>query len=115
MKFFTLLALFIAIVAGVFALQNSTPVFVQFMGWQTQASMALILLITFSLGVLFGILISLPAMIRRMGKISHFRSQVDQLAYDLDVANRQLSEVSIPPTDQHSEQLPHAIEHHTTA
>jgi putative membrane protein len=90
MKLFTLLALLIAIVAGVFALQNSTPVFVEFMGWQAQASMALILLVTFSLGVLFGVLISLLAMIRRMGKISHFRSQVDQLTYDLDVANRQI-------------------------
>jgi putative membrane protein len=115
MKLFTLLALLIAIVAGVFALQNSTPVFVEFMGWQAQASMALILLVTFSLGVLFGVLISFPAMIRRMGKISHFRSQVDQLTYDLDVANRQLSEVSAPPTDPHPEQRPHSLEHSTTA
>lgn len=108
MKLFTLFALLIAIVAGVFALQNSTPVFVQFMGWQTQASMALILLITFSLGVLFGFLISLPTMIQRMGRIAHLKSQVDQLAYDLDSANRKLAEVSAPQMEQHSEQTqPH--------
>jgi len=52
MKLFTLLALLIAIIAGLFALQNATPVFVQFLGWQTQSSMALILLVTFALGVL---------------------------------------------------------------
>jgi len=92
MKLFTLLALVIAIIAGVFSLQNSTPVFVQFLGWQIQASMALILLVTFALGVLFGLLISLPTMIQRMRKISHFQSQTHQLADDLAEANRKLSE-----------------------
>lgn len=111
MKLFTLLALLIAIVAGVFALQNSIPVFVQFLGWRTQSSMALILLITFSSGVLFGFLISLPKMIQRMGKIAHLRSQVDQLAYDLDIAHRKL-EATDQQTDQ---QLPHRLEHHTRA
>lgn len=116
MKLFTLLALLIAIIAGLFALQNATPVFVQFLGWQTQSSMALILLVTFALGVLFGFLISLPTMIQRMRKIAHFRSQTEQLAYDLDAANRKLSEASTPPTDQHFEQTKsHALEHPTTA
>ncbi len=92
MKLFTLLALVIAIIAGVFALQNSTPVFVQFLGWQIQASMALILLVTFALGVLFGLLISLPTMIQRMRKISHFKSQTHQLTDNLVEANRKLSE-----------------------
>lgn len=112
MKLFTLLALLIAIIAGVFALQNATPVFVQFLGWQTQASMALILLVTFALGVLFGFLISLPTMIQRMRKIAHFRSQAEQLAYDLDVANRKLSEAGAPQTNQRAEQTrPHSLEH----
>lgn len=116
MKVVTLFALLIAIIAGIFALQNATPVFVQFWGWKTQASMALILLVTFALGVLFGFLISLPTMIQRMRKIAHFRSQADQLAHDLDVANRKLSEASTQPTDQHSEQIkPHSIEPSATA
>jgi putative membrane protein len=111
MKIFTLFALLIAIIAGVFALQNATPVFVQFLGWQAQASMALILLVTFALGVLFGFLISLPTMIQRMRKIAHFRSRADQLAHDLDVANRKLSETIVQSTDQHSEQRgPHSVE-----
>lgn len=113
MKLYTLLALLIAITAGVFALQNSTPVFVQFLGWQTQSSMALILLITFSLGVLFGFLISLPTMIQRMGKIAHLKSQVDQLAYDLDLANRKLLEVNAPPITQ--SQLPQPLKDGTRA
>lgn len=113
MKLYTLLALLIAITAGVFALQNSTPVFVQFLGWQTQSSMALILLITFSLGVLFGFLISLPTMIQRMRKIAHLRSQADQLAYELDLANRKLLEINAPPTGQ--QPLPHPLEERTGA
>jgi putative membrane protein len=111
MKIFTLFVLLIAIIVGVFALQNATPVFVQFLGWQTQASMALILLVTFALGVLFGFLISLPTMIQRMRKIAHFRSQADQLAHDLDIANRKLSEAMVQSTAQHSEPIrPHSIE-----
>jgi putative membrane protein len=116
MKLFTLLALLIAITAGLFALQNATPVFVQFLGWQTQSSMALILLVTFALGVLFGFLISLPTMIQRMRKIAHFRSQAEQLAYDLDVANRKLSEAGVLQTDHPTERTqPHSVNHPTPA
>ncbi|WP_315787945.1 LapA family protein [Fischerella sp. JS2] len=53
-RILTLLALLIAIAAVIFALQNSTPVLVQFLAWQAQESMALVLLLTFTFGVLFG-------------------------------------------------------------
>lgn len=93
MKIFTLFALLVAIVAVIFASQNSMPVFVRFLGWQTQQSMALVLMLTFTLGVAFGFLVSLPPMIRRMRRISHLKHQVNTQASDLDNVSQKLAEV----------------------
>jgi uncharacterized integral membrane protein len=94
MKIFILFALLIAIVAVVFALQNSVPVLISFLGWQTQGSMALILLIAFSLGVLFGFLISVPPIIGRMRKISQLQRKVDEQGIDMENITRKLTETN---------------------
>jgi uncharacterized integral membrane protein len=94
MRLLLLLALLIAIVAVVFALQNSTPVFIRFFGWQTQESMALVLLITFTVGVLFGLLVSVPALIQRMRKISQLKRQVDEQVHNLTSMNHKLAEAT---------------------
>jgi len=79
MKIFTLLALLIAIAAAVFASQNALPVTIYLLGWNYQASMALVVLLTFSLGVLMGLLLSLPRMVYRMTKIASLnRTVADQ-------------------------------------
>jgi uncharacterized integral membrane protein len=94
MKLLLLLALLIAIVAIVFALQNSTLVVVHFFGWQTQESMALVLLIAFALGVILGLLVSVPPMIQRMRQISQLKRQVDEQARDLTSVNHKLTGVT---------------------
>jgi uncharacterized integral membrane protein len=76
MKIFTLLALLIAIAAVVFASQNALPVTIYLLGWNYQASMALVVLLTFSLGVLMGFLLSLPRMVYRMTKIANLKRTV---------------------------------------
>lgn len=90
MKLFSVFALLIAIVAVVFALQNPTPVLVQFFGWQTVGSMALVLMITFTLGVAFGLLISVPPMLRRMKTIAQLKRQMHDQSHDLEAVNHQL-------------------------
>ncbi|MEA5505380.1 LapA family protein [Halotia wernerae UHCC 0503] len=95
MRILTLVALLIAIAAVTFALQNSAPVAVQFLGWRSlDLSMALILLITFSFGVLFGILVSLPPAIKGMRKRSKLMQKIEQQTYDIEELNRQLSEAT---------------------
>lgn len=76
MKIFTILALLIAIAAVVFASQNALPVTVYLLGWNYQASMALVVLLAFSLGVFMGFLLSLPRMIYRMNKIATLKRTV---------------------------------------
>ena len=97
MKIFTLFALLIAIVTVVFALQNSTPILVSFFSWQAQESMALVLLITFSLGVIFGFLISVPTMIARMRKISRLQRTVHEQAHELETVDHKLTETDPDP------------------
>lgn len=94
MKIFTLFALVVGIVAAIFASQNAAPVLVRFFGWQAQESMALVLLLTFALGVVFGLLISVPPMIGRMRKISQLKHKVDEQVYDLETADRKLTDAT---------------------
>ncbi len=76
MKIFTVLALLIAIAAVVFASQNAAPVTIYLLSWNYQASMALVVLLTFSLGVSMAFLLSLPRMIYRMTKIAGLKRTV---------------------------------------
>ncbi|MDJ0798992.1 MAG: LapA family protein [Calothrix sp. MO_167.B12] len=104
MRIFTLLALLIATMAVIFALQNSAPVVVQFLGWRSQDSMALVLLLTFTFGVLFGLLVSLPTIIK-MGKrnkhltrkLKEHKDEIEELNYKLSEVNNQLHTVENMP------------------
>jgi uncharacterized integral membrane protein len=63
MQIFIIIALVIALVAVLFALQNLTVVTVTFFIWNTHASLALVLLVTLAVGVLISLLASLPGLI----------------------------------------------------
>ena len=54
-----------AVIAIVFALQNAAPVTVSFLFWKFEASLALVLLLTFALGVVVSALISIPVLMKR--------------------------------------------------
>ena len=62
-------ALLVAIIAVMFAFQNPETMDVKFLGYESRdASKALILLITFALGVITGGLASLPGRVRARGE-----------------------------------------------
>lgn len=65
MQIFIIIALLIAIVAVVFALQNTAAVTVSFLFWSINGSLALVLLLTLLTGVLISVLVSLPGLVRR--------------------------------------------------
>ncbi|WP_216900389.1 lipopolysaccharide assembly LapA domain-containing protein [Synechococcus sp. CCY 9618] len=92
MRVFTVLALLLAMVAMVFALQNATVVSISFFSWQASQSMALVLLFSFFLGVVAGLLLSVPPMIRRMGRLAQTRRTVTEQAEELERLQRQLAE-----------------------
>jgi uncharacterized integral membrane protein len=64
MQLFLIVALGLAILTGIFALQNAIPVGVTFLFWKFEGSLALVLMLTFALGVLVGSLASIPAIVK---------------------------------------------------
>lgn len=71
----TFIAVIIAILAVIFALQNLTPVALTFLMWQTDhISLALVLLVAVAAGVLIGLLASAPALMRgAWSRVAHKR------------------------------------------
>ncbi|MFH1575455.1 MAG: LapA family protein [Candidatus Nealsonbacteria bacterium] len=63
--FLIIAALIIAIIAVLFALQNASIILISFLAWQFQGSLALVLLLTFALGFITGLLIILPKLIKK--------------------------------------------------
>jgi putative membrane protein len=66
-------SLVIAIIAVVFALQNPQPMEVNLLFAETRGSAALILLVTFALGVVVGLLSTLPSRIRDKREIKKLK------------------------------------------
>jgi len=79
MRFFIVLALLIAIAIVVFALQNSSMITISFLAFHYNGSLALTLIIVFTLGLLSGILISIPSLLRKGSQLREHKRRVRQL------------------------------------
>lgn len=75
---FLIIALIIAILAVIFALQNAGVVSVVFFTSNLEGSLALILLITFAVGVIAGIFLILPYLIRKSLKIRRLTRKLQE-------------------------------------
>lgn len=97
MRIFYIILLIIAIIAAVvFAVQNSTPITVAFFGLTAQASMSIVLVVTFAAGILLGMFLLLPSIWKRMRALSaqkkktrHFERQLKDAATVPDAASGQ--------------------------
>ena len=69
MRFALILSLVLAILAVVFALQNPAYMNVNIGPWNITESTALVLMITFALGVLVGVLATVPTILKRRKRI----------------------------------------------
>jgi putative membrane protein len=78
-----IVAIIIAILAVVFALQNAVPITVSFLTWRFESSLALVLLITLGLGILMSLLVSVPSVIKKMKVISSQKKKIQKLEIDL--------------------------------
>jgi lipopolysaccharide assembly protein A len=79
MQFFIVLALLIAIAIVFFALQNSAIVTVSFLSFHYDGSLALILVVVFTLGLFVGILIAIPSLLRKSSDLREQKRRVKQL------------------------------------
>ena len=89
---FLVLGLIIAVVAVIFALQNTAAVTVSFFIWQFDQSLALVLLLAVALGVLIVVLTLLPTVIREKWQLSGRRKKIDALGKNLEEARVKLAE-----------------------
>lgn len=69
MRFALILSIVLAVLAVLFALQNPAPTRVELGTLAFESSTALILMVTFGLGVLVGILATVPSLVRRSRRI----------------------------------------------
>ena len=72
MQSFLIVALGLAILTVVFALQNTVPVVVTFLIWKFEGSLAMVLMLTFALGVL--VFVGIDSCYRKK-KIGNFKSE----------------------------------------
>lgn len=82
MPILVVLALLIALIAILFALQNAYSIPVSFLIWRFYGSLALILLLTLALGVIVGLLVTAPTIIKRGWVSSRQKRQLSQLEED---------------------------------
>lgn len=85
--FYIILLIAVVIAAVVFAVQNSAPITVAFFGLTANASMSIVLVITFSAGILLGMFLLLPSIWKRMRALSVQKKKTRH-------AERQLKEVA---------------------
>lgn len=75
MRFGLIVSLLIAIVAVIFALQNPQTMDVNLLFVRTEGSTALVLLVTFVLGIVVGLLSSLPGRLRARRKLKELQKR----------------------------------------
>ncbi len=80
MALFLIFALVIAFFAIAFAIQNDQLITINFLVWQLQQQhLATVLLITLGIGVLVGLLVTIPAFLKRQWRISRGKRQTHSL------------------------------------
>ena len=79
MQLWLIMAIVIAMLAVIFALQNAVPITVSFLIWKFESSLALILLITIALGVLMSLLVSIPSKIKKIKIILNQKKKIQKL------------------------------------
>jgi putative membrane protein len=95
-----ILALTIALLAVVFAVQNVMPVTGALFAWVLEGSVALVVLVALMTGAFVGILAALPAMLRARRHSASLRRQIAELEASLEppsIAGER--SVQLPPTD----------------
>ena len=81
---YLILALVIAIVAVIFALQNTGHITIVFFAWKVGGSLSLVLLVTLAIGVLIGLLFLMPTYFKNSFQVSGHRKRIGALEKELD-------------------------------
>lgn len=99
MQIFLFIALLIAALAAVFALQNSTPVQVSFLTLDFDSSLAIVLLVALAAGALMSFFVSLPGNVRARLLIRQQRKKITELETGLVDAKARLETATASLTE----------------
>lgn len=95
MPFLIIAAIIIAFLAIAFALQNNIILGINLLVWQYQGSLAIVLLSTLAIGFLIGLLVLLPALLKRGFRISRAQRRTSDLEEQVQERDRRIgTEVS---------------------
>lgn len=81
---YLILALAIAILAVIFALQNTAAVTLSLFVWQVSGSLSLVVLVTLVIGVLIGWLFATPSLIKSTFQGSDQRKRISELEKEVE-------------------------------
>ncbi|MDB9374965.1 lipopolysaccharide assembly protein LapA domain-containing protein [Nodularia sphaerocarpa] len=82
MQIFSIIAVLVALLAVVFAFQNSLTISVTFFDLNFEASLAIVLILTLGIGILIGLLVSFPSIIHRNSRISKYKVKIGELEHE---------------------------------
>jgi putative membrane protein len=88
MQVYLILALLVALLVTVFAVQNNAVIAVTLFAWRIEGSLAIILMGTLLLGILVGVFLITPTAIRGRLAASDLRKKLQKSEQDLDEARR---------------------------
>jgi putative membrane protein len=100
MQIFLILALVIALIAVIFALQNTVIITVSFLFWQVHGSLALLLIISLAAGALITFLALLPGLLRSRWSMRRLRKQLAEVEGNLTEHRQHLEEDNQRPEEQ---------------
>ena len=107
MVFTLILALAFAIVAVIFALQNTDVVTITFFSLSYEGSLALIILVAVALGILIGVLVMTPGNIKNKISSTRNRKKVSSLESSLQEHKSKLAALEKPaPPEPKVDELP---------
>lgn len=93
---YLIFALLIAVIAVIFALQNTMTITISFLAWEITGSLSLVLLITLAIGALIGLLVLAPSAIRSRIAVSRDRKRIGTLEKELDEQRRRIAGLEKP-------------------
>lgn len=94
MIFSLILALLFAVTAVIFALGNTAPVTISFLTWSLQEQpLALVLLVAVALGILIGVLLMTPSVIKQKLALSGEKKRLKSTEKDLDLHKSKVTEL----------------------
>ena len=93
---YLIVALLIAVVAVIFALQNSITVTISFLAWEITGSLSLVLLITLAIGALIGLLVLAPTAIKNTITVSNNRKRIGILEKELGEQKLRIADLEKP-------------------